>query len=99
MLRTMRPTAAGGVLNALTSARTTAPLFSVRFSSSEAFKPVDLAFDVIEPKERTVTDQNMVICHGLFGSKQNWRSLAKAFAQKLGMNVYTLVSRLPQGSN
>lgn len=53
--------------------------------------PVDLAFDVIEPKEVTVPDQSFVICHGLFGSKQNWRSLGKAFAQKLGMTVYTLV--------
>lgn len=89
MIRTMRPSAAGGLLHGLAAPRA-APLASARFASGAA--PVNLAFDVIEPKERTVTDQNMIICHGLFGSKQNWRSLAKAFAQKLGMNVYTLVS-------
>ena len=32
------------------------------------------------------------VADGSSGSKQNWRSLAKAFAQKLGMPIYTLVS-------
>lgn len=32
---------------------------------------------------------------GHSGSKQNWRSLAKAFAAKLGMPVYTLVYHAP----
>lgn len=56
--------------------------------------PVDLAFDVIEPKHPSSLhgDQCLVICHGLFGSKQNWRSLSKRFAQELGMPVYCLVS-------
>ncbi|ORX36341.1 Alpha/Beta hydrolase protein [Kockovaella imperatae] len=53
-------------------------------------KPVDLAFDLVEPQAASASDQTLVICHGLFGSKQNWRSLAKAFAQRLGMRVYTL---------
>lgn len=73
-----------------TISRRVAPCIAATRHSS-TFTPVDLAFDVYEPKSRLVTDQNMVICHGLFGSKQNWRSLAKAFAQKLGMNVYTIV--------
>jgi hypothetical protein len=80
----------------LSAQRTAAPscIAAVRFSSGWSAQPVELAFDLIEPKQRTVTDQNLVICHGLFGSKQNWRSIAKAFAQKLGMNVYTLVGCL-----
>ncbi|WVW79933.1 hypothetical protein I302_101904 [Kwoniella bestiolae CBS 10118] len=52
--------------------------------------PIDMAFDVVQPSEVTAKGQSLVICHGLFGSKQNWRSLAKTFASKLGMPVYTL---------
>ncbi|OCF58129.1 mitochondrial protein [Kwoniella mangroviensis CBS 10435] len=52
--------------------------------------PIDMAFDVVQPNEVTAKGQSLVICHGLFGSKQNWRSLAKTFASKLGMPVYTL---------
>jgi len=87
LLRTLRP------ISTLSSVgqRALTPL-STRYASNSTITPVDLEFDVTEPKERKVTDQNLVICHGLFGSKQNWRSLAKAFAQRLGMNVYTLVS-------
>jgi hypothetical protein len=33
----------------------------------------------------------LVICHGLFGSKQNWKSLARAFTKRLATDVYTLV--------
>nr|ODN85214.1 mitochondrial protein [Cryptococcus depauperatus CBS 7841] len=54
--------------------------------------PVELAYDAVEPSNPSpeAKDQSLVICHGLFGSKQNWRSLAKAFASKLGMPIYTL---------
>ncbi|WVF66897.1 hypothetical protein IAT40_001640 [Kwoniella sp. CBS 6097] len=52
--------------------------------------PIEMAYDVVEPTEYTAKGQSLVICHGLFGSKQNWRSLAKLFATKLGMPVYTL---------
>ncbi|CAI2184787.1 455_t:CDS:2 [Funneliformis geosporum] len=34
---------------------------------------------------------NLIILHGLFGSKQNWKSLAKTFAQRLNTHVFTLV--------
>ncbi|CAH1761705.1 7753_t:CDS:10 [Entrophospora sp. SA101] len=32
----------------------------------------------------------LLILHGLFGSKQNWKSLAKMFAQSLNTSVYAL---------
>lgn len=37
-------------------------------------------------------EQSLVICHGLLGSKQNWRSLSKVLAQRLDMRVFVLVS-------
>ncbi|TYJ57736.1 hypothetical protein B9479_001590 [Cryptococcus floricola] len=54
--------------------------------------PVELSYDVVEPSKPSpeAEGQSLVICHGLFGSKQNWRSLAKAFAAQLGMPVYAL---------
>jgi pimeloyl-ACP methyl ester carboxylesterase len=54
---------------------------------------VELVYDLFEPKEVKHADQSLVLCHGLFGSKQNWRSLAKGFAQRLGMPVYALDMR------
>ncbi|GAA5822034.1 hypothetical protein JCM3770_002258 [Rhodotorula araucariae] len=32
----------------------------------------------------------LVVLHGLYGSKQNWRSLAKGMATRLGRDVFTL---------
>ncbi|RIA98367.1 Alpha/Beta hydrolase protein [Glomus cerebriforme] len=32
----------------------------------------------------------LIILHGLFGSKQNWKSLAKTLAQRLNTHVFTL---------
>ncbi|KAL7419664.1 hypothetical protein Q5752_005578 [Cryptotrichosporon argae] len=62
----------------------------VHARSLSSFKPVELAYDLTTPAEVRVEGQSLVICHGLFGSKQNWRSLAKMFAHRLGMPVYTV---------
>ncbi|KAL7417841.1 hypothetical protein BDY24DRAFT_373070 [Mrakia frigida] len=61
----------------------------------EVPEPVVLPFELAERKEGRRTDEALVIAHGLFGSKQNWRSLIKTFAQELGMHVYALVRILP----
>lgn len=34
----------------------------------------------------------LIICHGLFGSKQNWKSLAKTINEQTQAPVYTVVS-------
>lgn len=50
-----------------------------------------LAFEKHLPKDQTfVKKPPFVILHGLFGSKQNWRSLGKSFASRLQTPVYTL---------
>jgi pimeloyl-ACP methyl ester carboxylesterase len=41
-----------------------------------------------------ITIETLYIC-SFSGSKQNWRSLSRAFAAKLGMPVYALVSSQP----
>ncbi|GMK59757.1 hypothetical protein CspeluHIS016_0803630 [Cutaneotrichosporon spelunceum] len=53
-------------------------------------QPVELGFDVHEPETRGPKSGCMVICHGLLGSKANWRGLARRFARELNMPVYTL---------
>ncbi|WFD27787.1 ribonuclease III [Malassezia nana] len=60
-------------------------------------KPVSLAYEqyLPEPTDRLVAERTkaLVICHGLFGSKQNWRSLAKSMAKAFGVAIYTLDMR------
>ncbi|KAJ3210353.1 hypothetical protein HDU67_005386 [Dinochytrium kinnereticum] len=51
-------------------------------------QPLALSHAVFHPPSGALTSNvPLVILHGLFGSKQNWRSLSKAFAQKLGSSV------------
>lgn len=60
-------------------------------------KPVRPAYEQYLPEstDRLVAERTkaLVICHGLFGSKQNWRSLAKSMAKAFGVTVYTLDMR------
>lgn len=58
-----------------------------RCKSGASFNPIDLKFDNYDTQTST---KNLVILHGLLGSKQNWRALGKAFSQKLNSSVFTL---------
>ncbi|QRW18511.1 alpha/beta hydrolase family protein [Rhizoctonia solani] len=58
-------------------------------SLSTSRSPLDLAYEKVDPPESKSTSP-LLIVHGLYGSKQNWRSLSKAFARKLGRPVYTV---------
>ncbi|OBZ90682.1 Abhydrolase domain-containing protein C22H12.03 [Choanephora cucurbitarum] len=62
------------------------PLLTYRAYSTKA---VELSFDkhAIRPSQ----DSPLLICHGLFGSKKNWSSLAKAFSSRLSRDVYTII--------
>ncbi|KAJ1300080.1 hypothetical protein OPQ81_002562 [Rhizoctonia solani] len=56
---------------------------------SKSRSPIDLAFEKVDPPEPK-SKSPVLIVHGLYGSKQNWRSLSKAFARNLGRPVYTV---------
>ncbi|CAD6584492.1 MAG: hypothetical protein CYPHOPRED_002735 [Cyphobasidiales sp. Tagirdzhanova-0007] len=63
------------------------------FASFSDSDPVSLAYDLHRAPSSGSTRQGqgpLVILHGLYGSKQNWRSLSKALAQATGRNVYAL---------
>lgn len=55
---------------------------------------VPLASDSYAPSGGPPTGGPVVILHGLYGSKQNWRSLAKGMAGRLGREVIALVRPL-----
>ncbi|KAI8143954.1 Alpha/Beta hydrolase protein [Fennellomyces sp. T-0311] len=48
---------------------------------------ISLAFEKY-PATKSPIAPPLVICHGLFGSKQNWRTLAKVFSTRLSRDVY-----------
>ncbi|KAK0555237.1 hypothetical protein OC845_000377 [Tilletia horrida] len=56
--------------------------------------PVELDFDLHSPRSSSPSSSSeagaIVIAHGLFGSKQNWRSLGKSIASRTGLPVYAL---------
>ena len=73
------------------------------FSTSSAIKtwsanspsltvPLSYTKYPVSEKDQTTHNAPLIVCHGLFGSKQNWRSLARGMSQRLSRDVYTLVS-------
>ncbi|KAF9363383.1 hypothetical protein BGX34_004290 [Mortierella sp. NVP85] len=56
--------------------------------TSELASPVPLSFtEVPKPSSQAALSQPIVILHGLFGSKQNWKALSKAMASRLNTRV------------
>ena len=67
-----------------------------RLYSSSTSKTLPLSFTKydIPTKDKLISrKQPLIICHGLFGSKQNWRSLAKSISLQCNCEVYTIVSK------
>lgn len=57
--------------------------YSANYSSScELSAPLKLSFAAYETAADTSSEPPFVILHGLFGSKQNWTSLSKAYHQQ-----------------
>jgi pimeloyl-ACP methyl ester carboxylesterase len=61
----------------------TVPLSFVKYDTYKTHK---------KPSNVQEKKQPLIICHGLFGSKQNWRSLAKSISVRCQCEVYTIVS-------
>ncbi|GJJ78962.1 hypothetical protein EMPS_11321 [Entomortierella parvispora] len=61
-------------------------------STSKLTPPVQLSFnDIPQPSSaQPARCQPIVIMHGLFGSKQNWKALSKAMSSRLNTRVVTL---------
>ncbi|TKY87227.1 hypothetical protein EX895_003904 [Sporisorium graminicola] len=69
----------------------------VAHAAAATGRTVKLDFEAYEPtaeqirKRRTeVPVSSLVVCHGLFGSKQNWRSLGRAMSSRFGVPVFAL---------
>ncbi|KAL4915782.1 Alpha/Beta hydrolase protein [Aspergillus aurantiobrunneus] len=58
------------------------------FSTSRRLLRSDLSYQVFGPEKDQVTRNPIVFLHGLFGSKQNNRSISKALARDLKREVY-----------
>lgn len=70
---------------------------TISHAAAATNKTVKLDFEAYEPteeqlkKRRTeVPISSLVVCHGLFGSKQNWRSLGRAMSARFGVPVFAL---------
>ncbi|KAI8055098.1 Alpha/Beta hydrolase protein [Syncephalis plumigaleata] len=50
---------------------------------------IPLAYEYYAPSQAT-SSSPLVVLHGLFGSKQNWRSLARGLAQRLSTSIYAV---------
>ncbi|KAL3124092.1 hypothetical protein niasHT_004681 [Heterodera trifolii] len=62
-----------------------------RFFCFSAFpQPIPLAFDAYPSTAEPEKTNPLVIVHGLFGHKQNWRGVAKALQKELGNRVFVL---------
>ncbi|ORZ25076.1 Alpha/Beta hydrolase protein [Absidia repens] len=67
-------------------------LLSRRTYATSSAKAVRLAFDKYPAKvvANQTTKSPLIICHGLFGSKQNWASLCRAAAQRIQRDIYAV---------
>ncbi|KAJ2698382.1 hypothetical protein H4R19_005598 [Coemansia spiralis] len=63
-----------------------------RPAAARALSTVPLAF-VKNAAEAPAGRAPLVVVHGLFGSKQNWRAIAKQLARTLGRDVYSVDQR------
>ncbi|XP_060703988.1 protein ABHD11 isoform X1 [Hemiscyllium ocellatum] len=66
------------------------PVAYSRLAQDTALRPVDLAYDVLDGRN---TETPLVFLHGLFGSKSNFNSIAKALSQRTGRMVVTVDNR------
>ncbi|TIB50312.1 hypothetical protein E3P80_00472 [Wallemia ichthyophaga] len=75
----------GGACRGFIAATSTVPLKT--HSHLRQLSTVNLAYEKIEG---SLDSEPIVVCHGLMGSKQNWRTLARNMATKTHSSIYTL---------
>uniref|UniRef100_A0A1B6E5J2 sn-1-specific diacylglycerol lipase ABHD11 n=1 Tax=Clastoptera arizonana TaxID=38151 RepID=A0A1B6E5J2_9HEMI len=63
------------------------------FSSIKRYSAVKLNYTLCEEKVNTIKAPPIIILHGLLGSKNNWKSLCKVFAEKFNRQIFTLDAR------
>ena len=86
----MPPTRLGALAAQLRSTPVLLPaLRHLSSSSSSSSSVVSLDYDRFSPKSPSAAVP-LVILHGLYGSRQNWRSLARNLATSLDRDVYPL---------
>ena len=71
---------------------TSTPMISVTKYFVDFFRPVKLAYDALEG-DPSLESSPIVIMHGLFGSKNNWSSLAKKMNFELARTVSILFTQ------
>ncbi|XP_045125134.1 protein ABHD11-like isoform X2 [Portunus trituberculatus] len=54
---------------------------------------VPMSYTLHSPPDSTSSQPPLIIMHGLMGSKTNWKSLGKAIASRMGMEVFTVDAR------
>ncbi|KAI8088752.1 Alpha/Beta hydrolase protein [Halteromyces radiatus] len=61
-------------------------------STRSSSKHISLAYDTYPSKltQSTTKKSPLIICHGLFGSKQNWASLCRAASQRIDRDIYAV---------
>ena len=65
------------------------PYRSFSKSIKNQSNPVRLAYNSVVPKDGVASDQSpLLIFHGLFGSKNNWKSISSQLAQRTKRQIY-----------
>lgn len=67
--------------------------FLQRAYFSSDINPVKMAVNVFESKTTDPNASPLMIMHGLFGSKQNWRGISKALESKTKRKIYNVDAR------
>ncbi|XP_055842328.1 protein ABHD11 [Episyrphus balteatus] len=64
-----------------------------RANYSSDITPIKMAVNVFESKSTDPNASPLMIMHGLFGSKQNWRGISKALESKTKRKIYNVDAR------